>query len=73
MSLTDISSKFTDTTCEEIIKKAGGTKYTSFKFGKGFKKGDSYLSKVFRLCVYGVNSTTGWDVTKFQYFTKGYT
>ncbi|KAM7350016.1 uncharacterized protein ACRADG_008710 [Cochliomyia hominivorax] len=62
MSLSDISSKFTEATCEEIIKKAGGTKYTSYKFGKGFKKGDSYLSKVFRLCVYGVNETTGENV-----------
>ncbi|XP_065362815.1 uncharacterized protein LOC135956300 [Calliphora vicina] len=62
MSLTDISKKFTEATCEEIIKKAGGTKYTSFKFGKGFKKGDSYLSKVFRLCVYGINEPTGENV-----------
>lgn len=62
MSLTDISNSFTETTCEDIIKKAGGTKYTSYKFGKGFKKGDSYLSQVFRLCVYGVNEATGENV-----------
>ncbi|XP_075158945.1 uncharacterized protein LOC142232117 [Haematobia irritans] len=59
MSLSDISSKFTEEVLEEIIKKASGTKYTSHKFGKGFKKGDSYLSRVFRLCVYGVNEENG--------------
>ncbi|XP_037936340.1 uncharacterized protein LOC119670234 [Teleopsis dalmanni] len=59
MSLTDISTHFTESTLDAIIQKAGGTKHTSFKFGKGFKKGDSYLSKVFRLCVYGVNEGNG--------------
>lgn len=59
MSLSDISSKFSEATLDEIIQKAGGTKHTSYKFGKGFKKGDSYLSKVFRLCVEGVNEKNG--------------
>ncbi|XP_067640068.1 uncharacterized protein [Eurosta solidaginis] len=56
MSLSDISTKFTEKTLDEIIQKAGGTKHTSYQFGEGFKKGDSYLSKVFRLTVYGVKS-----------------
>lgn len=58
MALADISTKFTEATLDSIIEKAGGTKHTSFKFGKGFKKGDFYLSKVFRLSVYGVNEKT---------------
>ncbi|XP_013112262.2 uncharacterized protein LOC106090573 [Stomoxys calcitrans] len=62
MSLSDISSKFTEAVLEDIIKKAGGTKYTSHKFGKGFKKGDSYLSRVFRLCVYGINEDSGSNI-----------
>ncbi|XP_055840577.1 uncharacterized protein LOC129908231 isoform X2 [Episyrphus balteatus] len=57
MSLSEISKFFTEKSLDEIIIKAGGTKHTSFKFGKGFKKGDSYLSKVFRLCVYGEHET----------------
>ncbi|KAL9872723.1 uncharacterized protein ACN427_010863 isoform 2-T2 [Glossina fuscipes fuscipes] len=59
MSLTDISKEFTEITLTEIIKKAGGSIYTSYKFGKTFKKGDSYLSKVFRLSVYGLNEDNG--------------
>lgn len=59
MSLADISNKFTEEVLDDIIKKAGGTKYTSHKFGEGFKKGDSYLSRVFRLCVYGINEENG--------------
>ncbi|XP_073833395.1 uncharacterized protein [Musca autumnalis] len=62
MSLSDISNKFTEAVLEDIIRKAGGTKYTSHKFGKGFKKGDSYLSRVFRLCVYGVNEDNGSNI-----------
>uniref|UniRef100_A0A1B0FD05 CHK kinase-like domain-containing protein n=1 Tax=Glossina morsitans morsitans TaxID=37546 RepID=A0A1B0FD05_GLOMM len=59
MSLTDISREFTETTLTEIVKKAGGTIHTSYKFGKTVKKGDSYLSKVFRLSVYGINEDNG--------------
>uniref|UniRef100_A0A1A9ZA53 CHK domain-containing protein n=1 Tax=Glossina pallidipes TaxID=7398 RepID=A0A1A9ZA53_GLOPL len=59
MSLTDISREFTETTLTEIVKKAGGTMHTSYKFGKTVKKGDSYLSKVFRLSVYGLNEDNG--------------
>lgn len=59
MSLSEISSKFTENTLDEIIQKAGGTKHTSYKFGEGFKKGDSYLSRVYRLTVFGVNETDG--------------
>ncbi|XP_064538307.1 uncharacterized protein LOC135428315 [Drosophila montana] len=55
----DISAKFTEATLDEIIQNAGGTKHTSFKFGEGGKKGDSYLSRVFRLCVYGVKEPEG--------------
>ncbi|EDV99604.1 uncharacterized protein LOC6565469 [Drosophila grimshawi] len=50
----DISAKFNVNTLDEIIQNAGGTKHTSYKFGEGGKKGDSYLSRVFRLCVYGI-------------------
>ncbi|EDW72132.1 uncharacterized protein Dwil_GK10325 [Drosophila willistoni] len=50
----DISAKFTSATLDEIIRNAGGTKHTSYTWGEGGKKGDSYLSKVFRMCVYGV-------------------
>ncbi|XP_014087647.1 uncharacterized protein [Bactrocera oleae] len=59
MSLSEISNKFTENTLDEIIQKAGGTKHTSYKFGEGFKKGDSYLSRVYRLTVFGVNETNG--------------
>lgn len=62
MSLLDISAKFTEATLDEIICCAGGTKHTAYKFGKGFKKGDSYLSKVFRLSVFGVNEDNGSPV-----------
>lgn len=50
----DISAKFNEETLDEIIRNAGGAKHTSYKFGEGGKKGDSYLSRVFRICVYGV-------------------
>lgn len=59
MSLSEISSKFTEKTLDEIIQKSGGTKHTSYKFGEGFKKGDSYLSRVYRLTVYGVKESDG--------------
>lgn len=53
MQLSDISDKFTNATLDEIIQKAGGTKCTGWSFGSGFKKGDFYLSEVFRLKVEG--------------------
>lgn len=59
MSLSDISKFFTEKSLDEIIVKAGGTNYTSYKFGKRFNKGDAYLSKVFRLCVNGEHKTLG--------------
>lgn len=62
MSLRDISTKFTEATLDEIVCRAGGTKHTSYKFGQGFKKGDSYLSKVFRLSISGVNEGNGSPV-----------
>lgn len=55
----DISAKFDEATLDEIIRNAGGTKHTSYKFGEGGKKGDSYLSRVFRICVYGVKEPEG--------------
>ncbi|XP_036318178.1 uncharacterized protein LOC118733084 isoform X2 [Rhagoletis pomonella] len=70
MSLSDISNKFTEKTLDEIVQKAGGTKHTSYKFGPGFKKGDSYLSKVFRLTVDGVNEKNG-SVLEVHLICKG--
>lgn len=60
MSLEDISSKFTNATLDEIVEKGGGgggSKHTSWKFGVGFKKGDSYLSDVYRIHIDGVTAT----------------
>ncbi|EDV33769.1 uncharacterized protein Dana_GF19128 [Drosophila ananassae] len=53
-SFADISSKFSESTLDEIIKNAGGTRHTSYKFGPSGKKGDAYLSRVFRITIYGV-------------------
>ena len=56
MSLSDISSKFTEEHLNEIIIKSGGVKYTSWEFeGGAIKKGDSYLSEVFNVVVRGLN------------------
>ncbi|KAH8416757.1 hypothetical protein KR222_003286 [Zaprionus bogoriensis] len=55
----DISAKFDESTLDEIIRHAGGSRHTSYKFGAGSKKGDSYLSRVFRICVYGVKEPQG--------------
>lgn len=55
MSLSDVSPKFTEESLDEIIIKTGGVKHTGWEFGGGFKKGDSYLSDVFRMIVKGVD------------------
>ncbi|CAO1422867.1 unnamed protein product [Diamesa serratosioi] len=56
MSLADISCKFTEQHLNEIIIQSGGVKYTSWEFdGDGSKKGDSYLSEVYKLAVHGLN------------------
>lgn len=54
MDLNCISTKFTIQTLDEIVKKAGGTKYLSHKFDCLQQKGESYLSKVFKLKVIGL-------------------
>lgn len=54
MSLSQISTKFTEHTLDEIVQKYGATKHVNWKFGSGFKKGDSYLSELYRLIVNGV-------------------
>ncbi|KAH8275950.1 hypothetical protein KR018_001900 [Drosophila ironensis] len=56
-SFADISAKFSEATLDEIIRKAGGTKHTSYKFGPSGKKGDAYLSRVFRITIYGVKES----------------
>lgn len=56
MSLETISPNLTDEHLNEIIKKAGGVKYTSWCIeGAAGKKGDSYLSEVFKVVVKGVD------------------
>lgn len=56
MSLDIISPNFTENHLNEIIRKAGGVKYTSWEFeGAAGKKGDGYLSEVFKVVVKGVN------------------
>lgn len=56
MSLELISPNFTEAHLNEIIKKAGGVKYTSWEFeGAAGKKGDGYLSEVYKVIVKGVN------------------
>lgn len=54
-SLSDVSPKFNEKSLDEIIIKAGGIKHTEWKFTGGVKKGDSYLSEVFKLIVKGVD------------------
>lgn len=53
MDLSCISPKFTIQTLEEIVKRAGGSKYLSHEFARVQQKGDSYLSTVYRLKVTG--------------------
>lgn len=56
MSLATISPNFTEEHLHEIIRNAGGVKYTSWAFeGDAFKKGDSYLSELFKVVVKGVD------------------
>lgn len=55
MSLSDISSKFTEETLQEIIENAGGVELISWEFAGGFRKGDSFLSEVYKLKVKGLN------------------
>ncbi|KAL7015018.1 hypothetical protein ACKWTF_016247 [Chironomus riparius] len=54
MSLDLISPNFTEEHLNEIIKKFGGVKYTSLAFeGNAGKKGDGYLSEVYKVVVTG--------------------
>jgi hypothetical protein len=55
MSLSDVSSKFNDETLQEIIEKVGGVELKSWEFAGGFRKGDSFLSEVYKLKVIGLN------------------
>lgn len=56
MSLETISPNLTEKHLDEIIVKAGGVRHTSWAFeGDGFKKGDSYLSELFKVVVFGVD------------------
>lgn len=57
MSLSDVSKVFNEKSLDEIIKKIGGVRHTSYEFAKtSEKKGDSYLSVVRRLKISGVDS-----------------
>lgn len=56
MSLDAISPSFTEEHLNEIIRKKCGVRYTSWAFeGAAGKKGDSYLSEVYKVVVKGVN------------------
>ncbi|KAL5287167.1 hypothetical protein ACFFRR_008232 [Megaselia abdita] len=56
MSLSDVSKYFNENSLDEIIRKVGGVRHTSYEFAKtSEKKGDSYLSVVRRLKVCGVD------------------
>lgn len=55
MDLRQISKKFSEETLDAIVRKCGGVRHTSYNFGDGFKKGDSYLSEAFRMLVNGVD------------------
>lgn len=56
MSLSSISSHFTDATLDAIVQECGGTRHTAWHFGTGFKKGDSYLSETYRLHIDGLTA-----------------
>ncbi|XP_035779548.1 uncharacterized protein LOC118459870 isoform X1 [Anopheles albimanus] len=48
--LSVISAKFTEATLDEIVQKVGGKRCTSWKMSDTeFKKGDSYLSELYRI------------------------
>lgn len=51
LSLSTISSKFTENTLHEIAIASGCTKTIKWSFGSGFRKGDSYLSELYRLVI----------------------
>jgi hypothetical protein len=56
MSLDIISPNFTEEHLNKIIRKAGGVKHTSWEFeGAAGKKGDGYLSEVYKVVVKGVD------------------
>ncbi|KAG4079925.1 hypothetical protein HA402_006237 [Bradysia odoriphaga] len=62
MDLETISSKFTTEVLDTIVRNRGGTRHKSFRFGDGFRKGDSFLSDVYRLIVTGIKE----DETEFE-------
>lgn len=56
MSLETISPNLNENHLHEIIKNAGGVKMTSWEFeGAAGKKGDGYLSEVYKVVVKGIN------------------
>lgn len=56
MSLSDISNKLTEKHLDDIIRQEGGVKHTTWEFsGNSFKKGDCYLSNMYRIIVKGVD------------------
>lgn len=58
MSLQSISPNLTEDHLHAIIRQRGGVKYTSWQFddAAGFKKGDGYLSELYKLIVKGVDN-----------------
>jgi hypothetical protein len=56
MSLKEISPNLTDEHFHQIIRKKGGVKYTSWKYqGTAGKKGDGFLSELFKVVITGVD------------------
>lgn len=56
MSIQEISPNLTDDHLHEIIRKRGGVKYTSWAYeGPAGKKGDAYLSEVYKVIITGVD------------------
>lgn len=56
MSLQDISPNLNEEHLNEIIRKRGGVKYTSWQFeGTPLEKGDAFLSEVYKIVVKGVD------------------
>lgn len=54
MSLEEISPNFKEEHLHEIIRKLGGVRYLSWAFdGAAGKKGDGYLSELFKVIVTG--------------------